>query len=286
MNASAHSRLLALIAHLVLDGLSTENSVLVYQIPSLGSHVPRDEDADDWAAEHHRFFGHELLPWESVFRSPDVHLGGPVAAAVTNVYERAGFRPPRGHEPDHLGVELMFLAWLWDRQDSTGAANFAADHLRPWLIPASCAGRDAGGFYAEVLDLALELIQAFAAPPAAEDLAVPAVLDDPSSGLKQVALWLATPAWAGIFWTRSALEEVSRATGVAQGFGRRAQVLENTLFAASDAGKLPQLTQSMQTVIDRWRGEISGPSADALVTRLDGTSALLDRLSSSAQAGS
>jgi len=276
--AAANSRLFALLAHLVLDGLSAQNRFLVDSIPSLGPFVPLETHPDEMAAEHQRFFGYELLPWASVFLSDDAQLGGPIASTVSQTYERAGFRPADGHEPDHLGNELMFIAWLWDRRQGDAAAEFAGQHVTPWLTPLACAGIDVGGFYAQLLPFTLELCLAFAVPPPDLNGKVPAVLDDPRSGLKQVAHWLATPAWSGLFWTHRTLGQVGKRTGVPHGFGSREKSLESLLFASSDAGRLPELTAEMQSVIQRWKSCMEGPAAPSWIARLDGASQVLGRL--------
>jgi hypothetical protein len=104
------------------------------------------------------------------------------------------------------------------------------------------------------------------------------VLDDPKSGLKHVARWLATPAWSGFFWTHRALSWVAGRGGVAHGFGSREKILESTLFSASDAGKLTELTEAMESRIATWRDRMDGPAAEPWLRRLDGTSAVLRRL--------
>ena len=280
--ARAQSRLLALLAHLVLDGLTEDARPVVQQIPSLERHLPPGSQ-DDWDAEHQRFFGHELLPWASALLSPDVHLGGPIATDMTLRYRQGGFHPPEGHEPDHLGIELMYLAWLCEHRQHAEAARFSGEHLRSWLIPLTCAGHDAGGFFAEVLDLALHLIQELADAPDEIPLDIPDVLADDNTGLKQVGRWLATPTWSGILWTRSAVSQIARDTGVAHGFGSRRDVLESTLFAASDAGKLPLLTQNMHGVIERWLDRMQRPGSASWRQRLQGTSRLLRRLEDAAR---
>ena len=279
----AQSRLLALLANLVIEGLSEDSRRVVVQIPSLAPHLP-EGGTEDWQAEHYRFFGHEVLPWASALLSPEVHLGGPLSAAVSRRYSRAGFQPPSGHEPDHLGIELMFLAWLCERGDTEQSAAFAGDHLRPWLIPLACAGHDAGGFFAEVLELALQLTASFATDSPTPSLDIPAVLDDDRSGLKQVGGWLATPTWSGILWTRSTLTSIAQEAGVAHGFGSRRDVLESTLFAASDSGKLPRLTGAMKDVVTRWDARMDGSGSAPWKHRLKGTSQLLDRLTAAVQA--
>jgi len=279
----ARSRLLALLATLTLDGLTPDTRDVACQIPALSPHLPPG-GPDDWAAEHYRFFGREILPWASAFLTPDVHLGGPVSQAVAQRYARSGFQPQEGHEPDHIGIQLMHMAWLCEGGEPETAEAFAADHLRSWMLPLSCAGHDAGGFFAEVLQLALELISSFEERPAASpDIDIPDVLDDDRSGLKQISRWLATPAWAGVLWTHRTLDEVSRACGVAHGFGTRRDVLESTLFAASDAKKLPELTERMQRVLSRWDRRMTGRDGAPWAARIRGTERLLQRLASAAQ---
>jgi hypothetical protein len=279
----ARSRLLALLATLTLDGLTPDTHDVVRQIPTLHPYLPSG-GPNDWAAEHYRFFGREILPWASAFLSPEVHLGGSIAHTVAQCYERTGFHAPGGHEPDHIGIQLMHMAWLCERERTEDAEAFAADHVRSWLLPLSCAGHDAGGFFSEVLELALHLTSSFndrSSAPMASD--IPDVLDDERTGLKQISRWLATPAWAGLLWTHRTLDEISRVCAVAHGFGTRRDVLESTLFAASDAGRLPALTHAMQSVLSRAEGRMTGPDSAPWIDRIHGTARLLERLGHAAQ---
>ena len=105
--------------------------------------------------------GHQP-PLEGLMRGDD-ELLGPYAREVTRAYRDADLEPDPGSGllPDHLGVELGFLAELVERDQSAEVARFVRGHLDTW-VPA-WVGRYSGvarmSFYRVAGALLLEALR-------------------------------------------------------------------------------------------------------------------------------
>ena len=120
-----------------------------------------------------------VFPFESCYRvaTPPGPLMGPPAIEVQSAYAAVGFAvaPEVAEPPDHVGLELAFVAELLDRHATardaadheTAAAvagqihSFCRDHLDRWLPALRNRIRDGGAssFYAAVAALAAELVE-------------------------------------------------------------------------------------------------------------------------------
>jgi putative dimethyl sulfoxide reductase chaperone len=95
--------------------------------------------ADGWkdlAADYVDLFaGGRLLapPFESVYRGEDRLMFEDATFEVREIYRGHGLEvPDKNTVPDdHIGFELLFLAWLCGRADG-GAADFLTEHLLLW----------------------------------------------------------------------------------------------------------------------------------------------------------
>ena len=134
--------------------------------------------------EYHRLFsvptGPYVFPYESCYSVPEPPgpLMGPATIAVVNAYAEAGFMlsPEFQDAPDHLGVELRFVAELLDREaqaleegDASEADRFASlgsrfcgEHLSLWLGKVADRIRASGvsDFYAGLSSLATGMVAA------------------------------------------------------------------------------------------------------------------------------
>jgi TorA maturation chaperone TorD len=131
--------------------------------------------------------GAYVFPFESCYRvaTPPGPLMGPPAIEVQSAYAAAGFAvsPELSEPPDHVGLELAFVAELMDRQATaqdladheTGSLvaaqihSFCRDHLNCWLPALRNRIGDNGpsAFYAAVGTLAAELVEGTVKSPMA-----------------------------------------------------------------------------------------------------------------------
>jgi len=129
------------------------------------------------AVEYQRLFGFNLPPYESVFIDPSAMLMAPATGRVQSLYQQGGWNPPpeaRTGAPDHLGLELLALAWGLEisqthpsalsaknsSKEQTMVRRLHTEHLALWAPPFVLAlGRLAPHpFYATLGDLTLDLI--------------------------------------------------------------------------------------------------------------------------------
>lgn len=121
--------------------------------------------------------GAYVFPFESCYRvaTPPGPLMGPPAIEVQSAYAAAGFSvsPELAEPPDHVGLELAFVAELLDQYataqeeaDHETAArvaaqihSFCSDHLNRWLPALGSRISESGtsAFYAAVGRLAADL---------------------------------------------------------------------------------------------------------------------------------
>lgn len=248
----AHARHNAyrLLSQLILHGLTPALLPQVMALAELAGAQPAPFDPDEAAADHQRLFGFNLFPYESVFRHPSGLLGGPVTEAVAQTYRPYAFSPPAAAAPDHIGVQLAFLAFLCgaesgDPQAQVAQRHFLQTRLLPWLPPLVVSlRRQPLPFYQAVGDLLLELaadhahalgietapdgdgVAAFAAPP-------PALLADDKTSLRDIARFLLTPPYSGLWLSREDISYLTRQRDLPRGFGEREQMLLNALRAAA-----------------------------------------------------
>jgi putative dimethyl sulfoxide reductase chaperone len=126
----------------------------------------------DVAADHQALFvgpGHlPAPPWESVYRSKENLLYDWPTLSVRAAYQAMGLAVDRPGQPDdHMGLELLFMAVLCEREAAGDAEarearrRFVKEHLLEWA-PAFCADvrtHAATAVYRGVASLTLGLLQ-------------------------------------------------------------------------------------------------------------------------------
>lgn len=290
----ARPRAYALLGSLYLGGPTADVVPILRAVPGLAEALgPLDADAS--AADHHHVVRHSILPYASVFLDADGRLGGRATDHAHAFFQEGRMDDPQADEPpDHLGRALGFLGHL----DATGHTallrRFLDAHLLGWLPAVTCAlERQPHPFYAALGALTRDLVfdhRADLGPaPAADPLPLPeppAVLDDARAGLKDIATYLATPAWSGLYLSRDDLAALGRATTLPTGFGPRSLLLANLLRSAAAYDGLPPLLDGIRAHLRAWRAyfddlpalPVLRPIRAAWQARLDGTDALLARL--------
>ncbi|MDX1688923.1 MAG: molecular chaperone TorD family protein [Candidatus Promineifilaceae bacterium] len=275
--ALARERTYRLFGRLYLRGPSPSLLPLARALPGLADAVPAEADPDATAAEHHRLFRFNLFPHQSIFLDPAGLLGGAESDRVRQSYRQSGYAVDDDAGPDHVGHELDFLAFLCNaerealeegeavaaRRARQRQRHFLQGHLLPWLFPLVLAVRRQGyPFYIALADLTLELVydhalslgRESALPEASEDLLPepPPLLEKSETGLKEIAAYLVTPPYAGLFLTRDAIGRLGHELDVPWGFGDRQQTLVNLLRSAAQYDAFPALIRALQEMAGEW----------------------------------
>jgi len=277
--AQARHNAYRLFSRLYREGATAVLHPTIQQIPELAPALSTPFDADETAAAHHTLFRFNLFPFESIFLGSDGLLGGDITQGVVNHYQRSGF-PVSGDDtsPDHVGIELAYLAFLsgaesdaWEDNLAPTAvrlqrhqSDFLQTHLLRWLPPLIVAIRQQGGpFFTAVADLTLSLVtdhyqtlrnnlddtavHSWQLPPA------PDLLNDEKTGLKQIAAFLVTPVHSGLYLSRDDVGQLARRQELPRGFGDRQQLLLNLLRAAVQYEQLPHLLDALIRLVQTWQ---------------------------------
>lgn len=271
--AQARSRAHAVLARLLLRGLEPGRVDTVRALPILREALPSRIDLDAIAAEHYELFHLQLPPVAGSYLHPQGLAGAEAAEPILQAYRRSGFAPKLDEtSADHLGIMLVHLSFLAGTEAEALAEGrdevaehvaglgraFVAEHLMSWLPAWIAAVRDQPtGFWSAVAMLVWDLVSDQAAPagpvpsPEGAPHGLEALLDRPSTGLRQIARALTVPLQCGLFLSRTDITAVARKSGCPRGFGDRFMMLENLLVGAAELGELPGVTAALQTVVSR-----------------------------------
>jgi putative dimethyl sulfoxide reductase chaperone len=272
--AEARSRTYHLLSLLYLYGLSEDTLLTAEAVPELREALPEPYEPEEAAAAHQHLFGFNIFPFESFFLDSSGLLGGPVSDAVLDAYRQASYEaPPGGESADHIGHELGLLALLSgaeadahrDGLPAVGArlarqqARFLHDHLLRWLPPLALAINEQGQpFYTALARLTLELALDHGGAGAGEALAAaelppgPDLLADEQTSLRDIASYLLTPVYSGIYLSRDGIARLARQEQLPRGFGERRQMLLNLFRSAAQYDGLDALLGRFTGLCNRW----------------------------------
>lgn len=258
----------------LLDGLTPQMLDLLGEVSALGDLTAQPPSADVLSAEHYRVFGLNVYPYAGVFLSVEGLMGGMQADAAAAFYAQVGFQP--SGDADHIGTQLGALAWLTgaeadalvDGQMGQVARlrglrrRFLEERVLTWL-PALAKAVEVQGapLYTAVAHLALELSvddraalgddllvagEPFALPPA------PDLLADPKTSLRDIAGFLTTSAYAGVYLSRDDITRLAQNHRVPTGFTDRTTLLHNVLRSAVDYGVFAALIEDLRGLVAGW----------------------------------
>lgn len=274
--AWAHHHSYALLSRLFLEGLTAEIVPYLQQVEALAPLLPCPFDEDQAAAGHQQLFGFEIFPYEAIFLDESGLLGGALSNAITSSYRQAGYQVGSSSESaDHVGHELGLLAWLAGAEAEAledGLAlvaqnlqarrqDFLQRHLLRWLPALVLAiGQEGVPFYTALADLTLQLceeevttdVEAGANAASYRLPQPPQLLGEKDTGLKEIAGFLLTPPFSGLYLSHSSLARLARELGLPRGFGSRRQILVNALRSAAQYDMLPQLLAGLEQIVTQW----------------------------------
>lgn len=307
--ALAAGRAYDLFGRLFHHGLTPTLFAVVETIPELAA-AAYPYDPDEAAAAHYALLGMNIPPYQSLFLDDTGLLGGAECDRVRASYREMGFAVDEADEPaDHLGHELLALSHLclaeadaWEDGHMAMVARirhlqtaFLNDHLLRWLPAFVIAvGRQGPSFYAHLATLTLELALAQWQPVAATLASAPTVsapspreriarlLADPNTGLAEIAAFLLTPVYSGLYLSRDDIGRLARTVDVPTGFGNRREMLRTLLQTAADFGRWEALLATLNTVVDDFAagydrlGQTAAPLAQPWQERLAATRALVE----------
>ena len=233
-----------LFGRLLWEGLTPELLPYVQQIPELATAVPKFFDEDIAAAHHQAVFGFNLFPFQSIFLDITGLAGGKEARRIQKFYGKVGFELDSAVDPDHIAQLLMCLAVLGSDGSKRGRkqqAELLGQHLLRWLLPFTCAlKQQKRDFYTALADLLLALVadhacdlteelaerRSFKLPPP------PDILGNKKNGWKEIATFLLTPPYTGIYVGRDDIGNLARHFRLPRGFGDRQQMFVNLFQSA------------------------------------------------------
>lgn len=263
-----------LLGQLYTDGLTEEVVDTAREVETLAKQLPSSIDLDEAAADHQHILGFNVFPYESVFLDPAGQLGGDVTTSTLGDYRQAGYDSDSSiGSPDHIGHELTFLAFLVkaearareqinpDQVELLGdyQRSFLERHTLRWMPPLILAIQgQLHPFYSALATMTQETVithwKALGDPPVDSfNLPEPPVLlEDERTGLKEIAAYLLTPSFSGIYLSRDDIGRLARDHSVPRGFGDRRQMLVSFLRAAATYGDMGLALSSLQEIANSW----------------------------------
>lgn len=305
--ALAYSRAYDLFSQMMLFGMTDDLLPIINHLPELQR--VESKSTDDWKADHYALFGMNVFPFETVFLAEDGLLGGIVTESVARAYYEAGYRPDESETADHIGNELGLMAFLCGaesdaREDEVTQAvyhmthlqrQFLDTHLLCWLPSLVLAihrqGNETFSIIADlVLDLSFKHRQSLdddpmhPTPPLVLPPA-PNILDNDKTGLKDIAEFLLTPVYTGLYFSRDDIARIGSQFRLPRGFGKRHQMLTNLLNTAVDYTAVDELMSALQDEVNTSRNFYSQRVPDkrfseAWIKRLDETTQFLETIRS------
>lgn len=245
---------LALLADVLEDGLTQDNRV---SLGRAGIDVaPSSESNDALLAIHQGLFGFAVPPFAGVFLGEEGLSGGVVETRGVELLRAHGLNPElAGASRGHVSGVLR-TASLVARGGSLGAlGSFIARDCLPWVPALGMAVRREGNEkYADLIDVAVILLLEVSATGLEPGFSLPdrdPALSDPATSVKDLAGYLTTHVFTGLYVGRGTVRRLSRQSASPSGFGGRALMLANLLKSAASYGEI-------DGVLDGLREEVQG----------------------------
>ncbi len=228
--------------------------------PDLARLFDPSADPGELRSQYVAAFDLGIPPYASAFLEADRCVGSAVTAAIG---DRMGNGAGTELAACHISAQLRHVAGLLVSEQSEAAALFVHDVILAWLPAFSVALQEqAVPFWRAVVRQALDLASDHAGATAPGQWSAPlqpAEVAKPlgeTSGLADIAQWLATPAAVGTFISDRDVVAIGRVIELPRGFGSRPQRIETLLRSAVDYGALSAATDGIAAVLKRRRGAL------------------------------
>ncbi|MEE2829346.1 MAG: molecular chaperone TorD family protein [Myxococcota bacterium] len=225
-------------------------------------------DLDQLAADHHLAFDWAVFPQQGVFLDPKGWADGESSDDLRELFGTLGYTARPNLPTDHLSNLLGALHWTLSRSTPAPLAQLQLldGHLLRWL-PAFVAAvcrlglrlptalvlqlEDLVFYHRQVLESLGSQVPDFELP------AFPPLLEDPGTGLAQIAAFLVSSARSGIFLSREDIAGVVRESDSLRGFGDRRGMLLDALRSASHRETLPRLIEGLTSLHLDWEATLA-----------------------------
>lgn len=286
------------LSQIILHGMTDDALGVMGNIIDLPNTAPYS--IDDWKAMHYAIFGLNVYPYTTEFLSEDGFLGGAITQSLVALYHDADYDADDNEPLDHIGNQLGFLASLSlveaqaHQEDiiqaiyhTTNLQRQALDeHVLPWTPALVIAIHEQGDETFSVLadfmldtlvEHRLQLGDDSAYPTQTFTLPLPPdILNREGTGFREIANYLLTPIYSGLYFSRDDIVRLSQQLALPQGHGRRQSMFTHLINSAIEDGQLYNLLQLIEDKAHIWQAfyqqRITIPQfADAWIDRLDNT---------------
>lgn len=283
---AGRAALLDLLAELLLHELEEPTASVLAGDPALSALLepPRDDHAlGELRAEYTRLFLIEVPPYASVYLDAPPVVGGEASLRWERFVAAHRLMPAsleRAAAADHAGLYLRALAAA-ERGDVAGPVLREALRWLPLYFTAVRRHNEAG-FYSRVADVAAHTLEKCARPTRVDvDLEPEEEPPEPEDeGLREIARWLATPAWSGWFLSKRALRRLAEPFAASLGMVDRGQMLEQVFEGSALDERTAELLDALleewrhwQAALEAWRQGLGiwAPALDGWSVRLERT---------------
>jgi TorA maturation chaperone TorD len=247
-----------LLADLIAGPLDLALLERARKSPLLSDALGEDPDLDEVAAAHHRAFEWSVFPHQGVFLDLGGWADGTSSESLRSLFSVVGYSSRTELPADHLSNILGALALAVEGGvDEVSLAELESSlldrHLLRWLplfvaavrrlrvpFPAAMVGQleDLVLYHRELLELPVDASEL-------EGSVQVDLLEDPDTGLAEIASHLLSPPQTGIFLSREDILSVARESGCFCGFGDRQTMLLNALRTAVQHDRIREFTGAL-----------------------------------------
>jgi len=273
--ARSRAQIYRLISDILLHGMTENHLKSVKTVPDLPATAPKS--VDDWKALQYALFGLNVYPYETEFLSEDGFFGGKVTDEIARLYYEAAYRAYADEPLDHIGSLCGFMAMVCQEEaeahkDQVMQAVYHMrllqrkclnEHILCWLPAFTLAVHaQEDETFSVLVDMLLELTfvhhrdlgedssrptRVFTLPSA------PNILNDKNTGFREIAEYLLTPVYSGLYFSRDDIVRLSEKLDLPHAHGKRHRMFTQLMNIAIEQDRLDDLLITLQDKAIDWR---------------------------------